>query len=244
MRMKSNPDLSPLHKMQNAVQLAGFHYITCLRAKTGSENSQLEIQGTPYVFEGIRQADSSQLHREFQEWAARAVLRDLIESFSIFLTEVYEIAELGSATMSPSAVKFERLGIEEQADKIKLDFNIDGNWLFMFKGFNRARNCMAHRQGIVGAVDANAGEDLVVSWLTQNGSVRDGLVTQFSRPTGQFSELIRFQQTGAQHTINIQVERTEKRIPIGSALVFEPLDILNICITFQTLASVFGRVGI
>src|SRR4051794_39020192 len=83
------PVVSRLNKMHSAVQLAGFHYIACLKASPTNADHKLTFGKSTFDFMSIASADSQQLHVEFQGWAASSVLRDLVEHFSIFLMEVY-----------------------------------------------------------------------------------------------------------------------------------------------------------
>jgi hypothetical protein len=235
--------LSPLNKMDSAVQLAGFHYITSLKARAGNENCELYVKGNTYSFENIRTFDSSTLAWEYQCWAARCVLRDLVESFSSFLTAVYQAIESKSSKgLSISGIKFEMLGVEDQSKTFKANFNIDDRWFVMFDGLNRARNCLSHRQGIVSLKDVNNNGALSVSWLKINWSISDQAPTQFVDAAGHYTGLIRGEQLAGSDAIDICIVRTEKRFNIGEILVFEPEDILQICSTFTTLASLFSRV--
>jgi hypothetical protein len=235
--------LSPLNKMESAIQLAGFHYITSLKARAGNENCELNVKGNTYSFENIRTFDSSTLAWEYQCWAARCVLRDLVESFSSLLTAVYQTIESKSSKrLSTSGIKFEKLGVEDQSKEFKANFNIDDRWFVMFDGLNRARNSLSHRQGIVSLRDVNNNGALSVSWLKTNWSIADRVPTQFVDAAGQYTGLIRGEQLAGSKAIDICIIQTEKRFNIGNTLVFEPADILQICSTFTTLASVFSRV--
>jgi hypothetical protein len=235
--------LSPLNKMKSAIQLAGYHYITCLKAMAGNENCELEIKGTNYCFENIRTHDWSTLAWEFQSWAARSVLRDLVESFSIFMTEVFQsIESKSSKQLTVNSVKFERLGIEEQSQVFKVNFNVDDQWFLMFDGLNRVRNCLAHRQGIVSAKDLNDNGNLTVSWLKTIWSIADRTHSQFVEAAGLYNNLVRGEQATGSLAIDLGVDRVEKRFDMGKSLIFEPDEILQICMTFSTLASVFSRV--
>lgn len=237
----SEQNSTPLDKMQSAIQLAGFHYIVCLKALPTNADHWLTIEKMEYVFDAIRKTDSRTLHAEFQRWAAVVVLRDLIESFSVFLVEVYgdAIRAKSDAAYSVTVDQFERKGIEDQLGILSSNFAIDEAWITRLIGYNRARNCLAHRQGIVGARDATDGSELVVRWLVSKIELTNGPVTPFIEAIGPMSSLVRAQHIhgGAVH---LEVQDKEKRTGVGSILHFLPTDILEICQTFQVAAAAFG----
>ena len=237
----SEQSLTPLDKMQSAIQLAGFHYIVCLKALPTNADHRLAIEKMEYVFDAIRRTDSRALYAEFQRWAAVVVLRDLIESFSVFLMEVYGDAVRANpdATYSVTVDQFERKGIEDQLGILSNKFAIDEAWITRLVGYNRARNCLAHRQGIVGSRDATDDRELVVRWLVSKTELTSGLVTPFVEAIGPMNSLIR-----AQHihggAVRLEVQDEEKRISVGSILHFLPTDILEICQTFHMAAAAFS----
>lgn len=235
-------DLTPLDRMQRAIQLAAFHYIACLKATPTNADYCLAFERNQYIFESIRRSDSRALHVEFQKWAAVTVLRDLIEEFSIFLMESYGnvIRNKKDASFQKELIQFERRGIEDQLDIISKNFDIDRKWIDRLIGYNRARNCLAHRRGIVGARDVTDGNELVVRWLVSKAEIISEPATPFVEAVGPMSSLIRGQQTHGEKGVRLEVSDKEKRIPIGSRLEFLPTDILEICMTFQTVSALFN----
>lgn len=237
----SDQKFTPLDKMQSAVQQAGFHYIVCLKARPTNADYHLMIEKTDYHFDAVRRTNSGTLHAEFQHWAAKAVLRDLMESFSIFLLEVYRhaVQACPGRAHSTTLAKFERMGIEDQLDILAKDFAIDDAWISRLVGYNRVRNCLAHRQGVVGQQDTNDGDDLVIRWLVPTVESRSGPPAA-SIDAGHMSSLISAHhvQGGAAH---IEVRDKEKRFAIGSRLNLLPTDILEICSTFQLVAAGFSN---
>lgn len=229
---------TPLDRMRSAIQPAGFHYIVCLRARPTSADHRLTIdEKMGYVFDAIRRV----LHADFQRWAATVVLRDLIENFSVSLMEVYRNANQANpgANYFVTLDQFECEGIEDQLGVLLNDFSIDAAWTSMLIGYNRARNCLAHRQGIVGSRDTTDGNDLVVRWLVSKTELTSGRATPFVEGIGPMSSLIRAQhiQGGA---VRLEVHEKEMRIAVGSALKFPPTGTSDICLTFQMAAGAFA----
>lgn len=185
----------PLDKIHSVIQLAGFHYIACLKATPSNADHSLTIEKTEYHFENIRTTDSRVIHVEFQSWAATAVLRDLIEYFSIFLMEVYQnaVENAPERIFSISPAQFERKGIEDQLTILAKEFSIAPDWISRLTGYNRARNCLAHRAGSVGLSDATDGTELVVRWLATRIILKKDIPSQFFDVQGPMHGLVRGQ---------------------------------------------------
>ena len=232
---------TPLDKMKSAIQLAGFHYIVCLKAVPTNADHQFTIEKMEYSFDAIRRTDSRTLRVEFHRWAAMVVLRDLIESFSVFLMEVYRdtMQANPAAAYSATPAQFERMGIEDQLGVLSNDFAIDAAWTSRLIGYNKARNCLAHRKGIVGPRDATDGNELVVRWLVSKIELTNGSVTPFVEAVGPMNSLIRGQHIHGK-SARLEVHDKEKRIAVGSYLSFLPVDILQICQTFHLAAAAFS----
>lgn len=179
--------------MQSAIQYAAFHYIACLKTTPTNADHSITIEGKPgYYFDNIRTLSNHHLHVDFQVWAAASVLRDLIESFSIMFYEVYERAAVNnpSGKFSTTPAIFERRGLEIQLGVLTTDFGIDSAWVSRLTGYNRARNCLAHRAGIVGKSDVTDDDELVVRWLVATVSPHDGPISKKINVQGPMGALV------------------------------------------------------
>lgn len=233
-----------LDRMQRAVQLAGFHYIACLKARPSNADHKLTFGKSTYDFMAIAAADSQELHSEFQGWAATSVLRDLVENFSIFLMEVYRdaVASAPSKSYTETPDRFERMGVEDQLATLSANFSIDTAWTSRLTGYNRARNCLAHRAGIVAAKDATDGDELVVRWLTGKVTLTGAPAVQEIEAQGPMSHLIRGQHVeGGGATMEV-LDR-ERRFKIGTSLHLMPDELLEICQTIHIAAAAFDGIG-
>jgi hypothetical protein len=235
----------PLNKMHSAIQLAAFHYIVCLKTKPSNADHKISVYDFEFHFESIRTVDSTWLHAEFQRWAASAVLRDLIEHFSIFLLEIYQdaVTSSPSRTFSVTPTQFERRGIEDQLATLSTEFSISREWTSRLTGYNRARKCFAHRAGIVGPPDATDASDLVIRWLAAKATLTQGSHNQFVDVQGPMGDLVRAEHIAGLSSANIELQDREKRVPIGSILHFRPDEVFEICQTFQLAATAFSGVG-
>lgn len=236
---------APLDNMQSAIQLAGFHYIACLKAHPTNADHRLKIEDAEYVFDAIGRSDSTALHVEFQRWAAMSVLRDLVENFSTYLMEVYGSAARAhpERTFSLTLAQFERKGIEEQLATLSKDFVVDAAWVSRLVGYNKARNCLAHRQGVVGSADTTDGSYLVVRWLVSRVMLKSGPITPAVEVAGPMGSLVRAQHVQGE-AARVEIRDKEKRTAIGSVLTFLPADILEICQTFQLAAAAFSTLSV
>ena len=233
----------PLDKMHSAIQLAAFHYIACLKAAPSNADYTLTIENSEFHFENIRTADSTLLHAEFQAWAASAVLRDLIEQFSIFLMEVYRNAVecAPGRTFPVTPAQLDRRGIDVQLTVLAKEFSVAPEWIVRLTGYNRARNCLAHRAGIVGVPDATDGTELVVRWLVARANLIKEASDQFIKVGGPMGDLVRGHYVhGSAATLEL-LDR-EKRIGIGSSLHFFPKEVLEICQTFHLASAAFSGI--
>ncbi|GGB12102.1 hypothetical protein GCM10011491_44960 [Brucella endophytica] len=235
----------PLDKMQSAIQLAAFHYIACLKAMPSNADHKLTIGKAEFHFENIRTADSRLLHGEFQRWAASAVLRDLVEHFSIFLMEVYRDAVMKAPgrTFAVTPSRFERRGIEDQLTILAAEFSVAPEWIILLTGYNRARNCLAHRAGIVDLPDATDGSELVVRWLVAKTALAEGPPSRLVDIQGPMGALVRGHHIHGVSAAIFELQDRENRVAVGSTLHFLPDEVLEICQTFQLVAAAFSEIG-
>jgi hypothetical protein len=232
---------NPLNKFNGTIQLTAFHYIACLKIVPTNDDSQLRIGDKDYCFQNIKSASQRDLHINFQTWAAICTLRDLIENFSIFLMEIYDMSIILNPNKSYSSTlsQFERCGIERQLEILSKDFSIDAAWTSRLTGYNRARNSMAHRAGIISTADITEGDELVVRWLNTTISLQDGEISSVLPAHGPMKDLIQGHHVSGQ-AASLSISDREKRIRLGSALHFSPDEVLEICQTFSIAAAAFS----
>ena len=237
------PTSPALGKMQSAIQLAGFHYIACLKVRPSSADGELRMDGAHFTFAAISAASDRDLHIEFQAWAAVTVLRDLVEAFSIFLMETYREAVSSNLnrTFAVTAEQFERRGIEDQLSVLSSSFAIDPIWTSRLTGYNRARNCLAHRAGLVDQRDATDDDQLVVRWLVPSAELTAGEPTPHVPVDGPFASLVRGEHISG-GAARIALKDREKRAAVGKKLSFKPDEILEICSTFQLASAAFDTI--
>lgn len=233
-----------LDRFHSAVQLAGFHYIASLKARPTKADHEITLGKSTYVFMSIAEQEDRYLHWEFQNWAATSVLRDLLEHFSVFLMEVYNDAVQANPThlFTRTVDQFERLGIEAQLSALMDNFSVSPDWVSRLVGFNRARNCLAHRGGLVSAKDFTNGSELVVRWLTSSATVNDDPITPTVEAQGPMSHLIQGKHISGEKAATISVLDRERRFKEGERLALLPDELLEICQTFHVAAAALNAI--
>ncbi|CAN5139140.1 hypothetical protein BH10PSE9_BH10PSE9_02500 [soil metagenome] len=167
---------------------------------------------------------------EFESWVIANGFRDLVETFSVFLTgayAAYDLFEKGKTTRDEHrrvVSRFERLGIEDQMRRLTELLALDGRFLAMFASLNQARNCLAHRQGVVGMADTPAsGQPFDLVWRTRTMMLEDGRDVSALLREGE--EVL---VEGGQKISFVEVERT-KRFRIGEVLRLSRHELSEIC---------------
>jgi len=120
---------------------------------------------------------------EFEAWIVGNGLRELIETFSVYLDRIFEVCIIASGTgpidnaQVVAAVRpFAGKSVSDKLSQLQAAYGIATSHSGMFPGLKNARNCLSHRLGIVGDQDVNLGDELIISWLGFNvtGLLPDG----------------------------------------------------------------------
>ena len=110
---------------------------------------------------------------EFSSWIVGCGLRELIETFSVFLDLIYDaslhvLIYKGKLTQQ-EAIKFYSnfisKGLREKFNILESQFGIKYQHSDYLITINQARNCLTHRRGIVGEKDYNKNSNLTIKWL-------------------------------------------------------------------------------
>lgn len=169
----------------------------------------------------------------FSLWIIACGLRELMETFATFLDEVHSasllIAESVGRTSTTDRVardkKYRQKGIKEKLDLLKQGFDMESNYTEALKTIHQARNCLTHRQGIVGPEDCFGGQNLIVKWF--------GLDIYTETPSGDIIPLQPLPPGGIMLPEGGQVKmRFTERLrtfPLKSPVTFSPRDLAEIC---------------
>lgn len=119
------------------------------------------------VKENLTDQEKEHVAREFGKWVRANGLRELLETFSIFMFELYQVVfyllryrdKLGALEHYPPP-KFELMGIGAQIEKLTEAITVPKNDVRVIRSLNQARNCYAHRRGLVGEADIDKDTDI------------------------------------------------------------------------------------
>lgn len=122
--------------------------------------------------DGLDKKAVEHLKIEFEKWVILSGLRDLIETFAVYLDGVHKVGLLISVNvgnLKPEEARsfertFERKGIEGKLKTLKNRFGIETPKSKYLVSISKARNRLAHRRGIVAPFDTNSSGVLRVVW--------------------------------------------------------------------------------
>lgn len=112
------------------------------------------------VKQDLTKQEKAHIASEFGKWVQANGLRDLMETFSIFMHTLYTVNfmllnSLGKiddlASIPPP--RFEKMGIGEQIDTLAKVVTVSADDFRITRSLNQTRNCYAHRRGIIGDID-------------------------------------------------------------------------------------------
>lgn len=162
-------DLSKLHRIVDiGVRRAAVFMGLGINAANDENNKNYELSNiTSFRFlpENITDLDINHFKEEFTSWITMNGFRELIETFSIFLDRVFDICQLINQTDKKTQDKFYNKGIEGKTKMLNELFSINTPYTECISSINKARNCFAHRNGVVSEKDCTNG-CMVLKWMT------------------------------------------------------------------------------
>ena len=152
-------------------------------------------------------------------------------------------ADAPGRKFSKTLSDFERMGIEGQLSILQREFPISVEWVTRLTGYNRARNCLAHRAGVVGSLDTTDSNELVIRWLVAKLAVTEGIPNDSVDVKGPMNNLVLRQLISGDLAMSVALLDREKRVSAGSSLHFLPSEVLEICQTFQLASAAFSTIA-
>lgn len=178
---------------------------------------------------------------EFEKWIILSGLRDLIETFAVFLDEVYKVGlliSINAGNMQPEdATEFERAfewkGIEGKFNILKDQLGIETSKGKYLISISKTRNCLAHRRGIVSQRDVNSDGALHVVWwaLDLFAETPEGKEISLMPPLPNGG--IRLDEGGK---VKSRFTDREREFHLGQVLELTTRDLAEICF-LATIAS-------
>lgn len=197
-----------------------------------------EISHLRLVPENATEAQLTDFKDNFEKWIISNGLRELVESFAVFLDKVFQ-ASLWFAT-SKGLIKaeeanklgksFERTGVEGKLKSLRTHFNITTSKEKYFSSINQARNCITHRRSKVGQKDLRGKEKFELIWWAFELVARstDGQEISLTPPLPKEGILI---ESGG--SIYLKVIDKIKEYNLGDFIKFSPVELNEICLLFQ-----------
>lgn len=103
---------------------------------------------------------------QFKAWVVGNGLRELVETFSQFLDEIYLIG-MGIAFPHDRIRRmklFHEASLRSKVQRLRDELQIEGIFARHFESFTAARNALTHGIGIVRQRDCTEGDELVITW--------------------------------------------------------------------------------
>lgn len=179
------------------------------------------------------------IKEEFKVWVEGNGFRELVETFSVFLDNIYQVCAAVEASgkrieiydFQKKMKKYGREGFPNKLNILSSNFNVKPQHADYIKSLNKARNCLTHRRGIVGAEDTD-GQYLCVRWLGMNIFIQT--------PSGEKHPLENIPDGGLYlpdgGNVMLQFDERERQFPLGELLKLSTKDLAEICWFFQQQA--------
>jgi hypothetical protein len=182
----------------------------------------------------------SHIKEEFGLWIINCGFRELIETFAIFMDSIH-LASLHIAVsgknISPEDAKkfgpaFPKKGIKDKLPILASRFGIKPNNSEYIISINQARNCFAHRRGIVGIEDCKNGQCFEVKWRGFDIFIKTPSEEIIIEPPIP-QEGILIEDGGI---VGLKLPERTRIFNIGEKIIFSPRDLAEICqfIIFST----------
>lgn len=200
------------------------------------KNYQLtDITAMSFMPDDVSEELILEFKEEFGNWITLCGLRELIESYAIFLDEIFKVClqiqnskELVEPNKIVSYVKhFLRQGIEGKLERLNSLYRVESKYDEYLVSINQARNCLAHRRGIVGKIDLDSYNEFNLKWLGIEFFITklDGSEVIVDIPINSGVRV------KTNESIGIRFTERKKTFKQGDLIKLSPRDLAEICNT-------------
>lgn len=129
-----------------------------------------DITSMQFVASNANDNEIKLFKEEFASWITTNGFRELIETLSVFLDNIFNVCLSISSTKSVDnsseklSKNFSLKGIEGKFKLLEEKFNIKILYRDFILSINKARNCLAHRRGLLGTEDCDNGK-FELKWM-------------------------------------------------------------------------------
>lgn len=170
---------------------------------------------------------------EFGRWIVACGLRELIETFALFLDRthyacLFIASHKNQITFEDATVwqpAFHHKGIKDKLKKFESRFGVKPKHPEHINTIQQVRNCLTHRHGIVGTKDCEGSNELVLKWMgfdlfieTETGETIDLVLP--------LKEEIYLKDGGA---VKLRFSERVRSYNIGTSVDLEAKDLVEIC---------------
>jgi hypothetical protein len=175
--------------------------------------------------------------KEFEYWIIMNGLRELNESFSLFLDEVFHTCAIVSNSNSKQVNRkiinnFSRLSLREKVIKLEELFFVKVKHSKYIYSINKARNCYTHRKGIVSIEDCKNCV-LEIKWISLDLSIllEDN---EIINPELPLKDPIKLKTAG-----KVQYKYVDRKIQfhVGEVIRLTPKQLSEICYFFKIVVD-------
>jgi hypothetical protein len=192
------------------------------------ENNYLKL-----VPEKVSNEELTDFKENFEKWIIANGLRELIESFGVFLDRIHQACLLlatNKGQIIPQdadkfARAFEKKGIEGKLNKLHTRFSVLTDKEKYFPSINQVRNCITHRRGVVGVEDLKGNDTLQLVWWAMDiiALLPDGKeIPLIPIPEGGI-----YLKDGA--TVSIKIKDRNREYSFDEIIELTPIDVNEIC---------------
>lgn len=113
---------------------------------------------------------------QFRAWIVGNGLRELVETYSKFLDQVYGhgLEILSSMDLDRRQRSFEQASLRDKVHRLRAEMGIDGGFSQHLESLTAARNALTHGTGTVRRRDCTDGDELVMTWRGIENFFTDG----------------------------------------------------------------------
>jgi hypothetical protein len=191
-----------------------------------------------FLPEKVSVEDIKGFKQNFEKWIIWNCLRELIESFGIYLDAIHQsclliatnkgrVTEKDANSWGPA---FEHKGVEDKLRLLRSRFNISTKNERYFVTINQARNCITHRQGRIGKEDLKGSASFRPTWRAFDFIIKTPDGSELSLQTPIPKTGIYLKDGG---TVALKVVERIRDCKLGEIIEFTPSDINEICFLVQ-----------